>query len=177
MDKNSLQLALSNAQCHSNMVQLTEDDPQATLSEINIIDLPDNSIVKKKMDKSKVDNFFIPNREWGYNKHSDYVIITDDHIVLIEIKSRTEVKNDLEHECIQKFSSDLCLLKYADNVFDLMLGKNIFFGSKTIHYVLLYQAPSINKATTMKMEDNTAPSRFRKISVSNASTISFKKML
>lgn len=48
MDKNSLQLALSNAQCHSNMVQLTEDDPQATLSEINIIDLPDNSIVKKR---------------------------------------------------------------------------------------------------------------------------------
>lgn len=165
-------------QCTSDTYTLVELDKCATLKTVHICDIPCNSLIIK-MDKTKFNNFLKDQKEWGFNKHSDYLIITDDKLIFIELKSITEVGTELKGKCIQKFKSDKCTINYADNIFKEMLSKNPFFSSRKQHYVLLYQAPSVTKLPTVLCTENPniTPETFRRIPVQNDGTISFNKII
>mgnify|MGYP007067619510 CR=1 FL=1 len=164
--------------CTSDTYTLEETDKNATLKNVYMCDIPNGSLIVK-MDKIRFNNFLKDQKVWGFNKHSDFLIITDDKLVFIELKSRTEVGKELRNECVQKFASDKCTVNYADNIFKEILAKNPFFASREPHFVLLYQAPSILKhPTTLGAEfPNLTPDTFRQIPVQNNGTISFNKTI
>ena len=127
------------------------------------------------MDKTRFNNFLSDKKEIGFNKHSDYIIITDDKVVFIEMKSKKEVNQELMDECRTKFTSDECSLDYADAIFQRILNKNSFFKKREFHFVLFYQALSIAKTPTApeNPSPNLTPDTFRPISVVNEGTVSF----
>ena len=131
------------------------------------------------MDKTRFSNLLIDNKEWGFNKHSDYLIVTDIDLVFIEMKSRKDVNQSLVNECQQKFASDNCSIFYADKIFQELLSKNAFFERRSPHYVLLYQGPSIIKDPTVyaKEPPNNTPETFRKIAIQDGSTLSFNRTI
>lgn len=179
MDILTLKKSLCNVkQCISDIYTLVESDKSATLKTVHMCDIPCNSLIIK-MDKTKFNNFLKDQKEWGFNKHSDYLIITDDKLVFIELKSKKEVGAELKDECIQKFKSDKCTINYADNIFKEILSKNPFFSSRKQHYVLLYQAPSVAKLPTAlgTKNPNVTPETFRQIPVQNEGIISFNKTI
>jgi len=177
MDILTLKNSLCNVnQCTSGTFLLEETDQSATLRKVSLCDIPCDSLIVK-MDKIKFNNFL--KDQWGFNKHSDYLIITNDKLVFIEMKSKTEVSQKLRDDCQQKFTSDGCTMNYADTIFKLMLSKNSFFVNKEPHYVLLFQSPSIAKTPTAVGTElpNTTPNSFRQISVCNEGTISFYRTI
>ena len=95
------------AECDSGNYLLEETDPHATLRQVNICDIPTGSLIIK-MDGTKFLNLLKENKLWGFNKHSDYLIVTDIDLVFIEMKSRKDVNDVVVEECRQKFTSDSC---------------------------------------------------------------------
>lgn len=166
------------AECDSGNYLLEETDPHATLRQVNICDIPTGSLIIK-MDGTKFSNLLIDKKAWGFNKHSDYLIVTDIDLVFIEMKSRKDVNEELVEECRQKFTSDNCSISYADKIFQELLSKNAFFKQRSPHYVLLYQGPSIIKDPTeyAKEPPNNTPATFRKIAIQDSSTLSFKRTI
>lgn len=179
MDVQTLKNSLCNVkQCESDMYVLEEKDKSASLRRVTMCDIPIGSLVIRMDNKVHFNNFL--KDKWGFNKHSDYLIVTEDKLVFVELKSRTEISNKLQDECLSKFKSDNCTLTYADKIFQELLSKNSFFESREPHYVLLYQAPSIMKVpTTMTLasQPNATPSTFRAIPVLNEGTISFYRTI
>lgn len=165
-------------QCTNGTYLLKETDKSATLNKVYLCDIPYDSLIVK-MDRIRFDKFLKDRKDWGFNKHSDYLIITNDKLVFIEMKSKKGIDKTLKDECIQKFSSDECIINYADLVFQKMLSKNSFFDKREAHYILLFQGPSIAKTPTVQrvITGNTTPSTFKAISVANESTISFIRII
>lgn len=164
--------------CDSGDYMLKEKNPNATLKQVCLCDIPKGSLIIK-MDGIRFDNFLKDCKEWGYNKHSDYLIITELDLVFIELKSKKDINDTLINTCRQKFASDTCTIYYADKIFQELLSKNTFFEKRNRHYVLLYQAPSILKRTTefTKPSANNTPETFRKIAIQNGEILSFNKTL
>lgn len=163
------------AQCNNGAVTLVEKDNNATLRKVVLCDVPFGALIVK-MDDIKFSNFLKDRKEWGFNKHSDYLIVTNDKLVFIEMKSKGEVGIGLQKECCQKFASDECTITYSDMIFQKMLSKESFFDKRETHFVLLYQAPPITKTAIraeIELPSNTSPDRFRPIPVANDATISF----
>lgn len=163
--------------CKEGCYTLEESDRSATLRKIVICDLPQEALIIKMDNKVRFNNFL--KDQWGFNKHSDFLIVTDDKLVFIEMKSKTEVCQELEEDCQKKFLSDECTINYADTIFQKMLSKNAFFNKRETHYVLFYQSPSVAKTPTAigEEEPNISPNSFRKIPVSNEGIISFNKTI
>lgn len=175
MDKATLKKSLCNCEeCSSGSFLLEEKGDDATLRAVTMCDIPKDSLIVK-MDKVRFNNFLIDRKAVGFNKHSDYLIITDDKAVLIEIKSKKEVNQDLFDECRTKFISDKCSLDYADDIFQRMMNKNSFFENREFHFVLLHQTLSMAKTPTTPESQlpNLTPDSLRKIPVVNNGTISF----
>lgn len=179
MDQQRLETLLNNStKISSGSFTLEETGTDATLRKIQLIDIPNDAIIVK-MDDVKFLKFLKPNKEFGYNKHCDYMLIASNKVVFFELKSKTEVNDSLNKECITKFSSDLCVTKYADSIFDILLKEGTYFNGKEIHYVLLYQLPSASKNPTRYLQypPNSTPVVYRRLSVSNNSVISFSKTI
>lgn len=177
MDIKTLKNSLCNvAICATGVIKLVEKDRGATLKEVDLCDVPQGALVVK-MDPIRFNKLF--QDKWGFNKHSDYLIITETKLVLIELKSKKDVDASLIEECEKKFLSDNSTLSYADIIFKNMLSKNPFFEGRDHHYVLLYQAPSIQKGTTTNetLLPNNTPQTFRSIPISDKGTISFYKTI
>lgn len=179
MDQQRLETLLNNStKITSGSFTLEETGTDATLRKIHLIDIPNDAIIVK-MDDVKFLKFLKPNKELGYNKHSDYMLIVSNKVVFFELKSKTEVNDSLNEECITKFSSDLCVTKYSDSIFEVLLKEGTFFNGKEIHYVLLYQLPSASKNPTLYTQypPNSTPAEYRRLSVSNDSVISFLRAI
>lgn len=179
MDKKTLKLSLCNCkECTSGSFLLKESKKDATLREVTICDVPIGALIIK-MEDAEFNGFLKPNKQWGYNKHSECVIVTDNEMIFIEMKSQQEVNQKLLDECWKKFTSDCCVINYVDNVFIKMLKKKSFFEKKETHFVLLHQALSIAKTPTVmgKLTTNSTPDTFRRIPVVNGGTISFNRTI
>ncbi len=178
MDINTLKDSFSNLQNEDNSgeFKLKESGKDATLKEVTLINIPNDSLIVK-MDGVKFDKLFID--KWGFNKHSDYMVITNDKVIFIEMKSKSEFDDKLGEECRKKFTSDKSVMDYADSIFENILSKNSFFRQKEFHYVLLYQSLSINKTPTIKQPNNsnTEPNNFRKIAISNEGVIDYNSII
>lgn len=176
MDIQTLKGSLCNVDpCMSGSVILEERDNSATLKKITICDIPNDALIVKMDNNVRFSNFLRDQKAWGFNKHSDYLIITNDKIVFIEMKSREEVNQELINDCERKFTSDNCTMLYADSIFRELLSKQSFFDKREPHYVLLYQNPSVTKTLTTleKVLPNTTPKSFRKIPISNDGIVSY----
>lgn len=175
MDKATLKKSLCNCiECSNGSFLLKENKPDATLREVTICDIPIGALVIK-MEDAEFNGFLKPNKQWGYNKHSECVIVTDNEMIFIEMKSQQDVNQKLTDECWKKFTSDCCVINYVDDVFQKMLKKKRYFENKELHFVLLYQTLSIAKTSTapQNLSPNLTPETFRLISVVNEGTISF----
>lgn len=176
MDKATLKKSLCNCNdCSAGSFILEEKEDDATLRAVTLCDIPKGALVVK-MDKIRFNNFLIDKKEIGFNKHSDYIIVTDDKVVFIEMKSKKEVNQELTDECRTKFMSDGCSLDYADSIFQRLLNKNSFFANREFHYVLFYQTVSMAKTPTAhdnNLSPNMTPDTLRPIPVVNQGVVSF----
>lgn len=181
MDIQTLKKSLCKGEeCLTGTYTLKENGDKATLTNVTMCDIPLNALIVK-MDGIKFEKFFNNKiiKDWGFNKHSDYLIITRDRLVFIEMKSTKDVSEKLEEECFKKFASDSCTINYADEIFMNLLSKNPIFRERELHYVLLFQSTSINKNEFSKttQSPNKTPKTFRKIGISNKDTISYNRMI
>ena len=181
MDRATLKQSLCNCkECVNGSYLLKETDSSATLTDVTMCDIPANALIVKMDKKVRFSNFFQDKKEWGYNKHSDYLIVTDDKLLFVEMKSKKMVDQSLRDECNQKFSSDECVIAHADNIIEKMMRKTSFFNKREAHFVLLFEAPSMAKTPTTLtgvLPPNLTPSTFRSIQVPNGGTISFNKAI
>ena len=163
--------------CHNNELTLIEKDSQATLRSVTIKNVPKDSFAVK-IDDFKVQNVFKGKNGWGYNKHSDYVIITPAILLFIEMKSANHISPDRQKKIITKFNSDTCILDYFDVVFNRMLGKNPFFNKRDTRFIALYCGPEMKSTTSVKPEPptHTRPDSFARIAVKDNDIINFKRL-
>lgn len=180
MDINTLQSSLCNVQECSENATLIETDNSATLRKITICNVPQGSILIK-MDEAKFNNFFKGLKEWGYNRHCDYALVTDQDIYFFEMKSQNSINQNLLESCKTKFLSDQCVIKYADTIFDILLNKERFFEKRKQHFVLFYQANSLNKTSTFphkqKQSTGGSPTNFQKIPIANEGIVSLDRII
>ena len=169
----------TNGVCRS-PYELVESAPSATLKKVYVCNIPKDTVVLR-MDNIKVFNFIAESMKLGYNKHCDYALITDTHVVFVELKSQKNLNDKLKEECIKKFSADLCVLDYADAVFRIMASKNSYFDKMEKRYVLLYQALPIPKISitnqNQQITTNDNPNNFRSLKVVNESRLDFDDFL
>lgn len=178
MDSVTLLHSFKNATISQNRtLVLTEHGDQATLRKITIENLP-NDTFAIKIDKFKVQNVFNQEKEWGYNKHGDYVIVTKDILIFIEMKSTNCLSQDRNKKIITKFQSDTCIIDYFDTLFKRMLGKNHFFSKREKRFVALYRGPEIKPTTSMKPQPPThvRPESFAKIAVKDDDIVDFRRL-
>lgn len=179
MDKATLKKSLCNCvECSSGSFVLNETKQDATLREVTICDIPIGAMIIK-MEDAEFTGFLKPNKQWGYNKHPECVIVTDNKMIFIEMKSQNEVNQKLKDECWKKFTSDCCVIDYVDDVFLKMLKKNRFFDNKEAHFVLLFQTSSMAKTPIVAgpLPSNLTPDTFRPIPVVNRGTVSFNRTI
>ncbi len=166
-------------------VKCLEYDAKAKLQEVTIVNVPNDSIVLKLehiamnglVRKAGIE------KEWGFNQHSDFVIVTPDKCVFIEMKSNPKLDN-IKKETIIKFISDVCLMNYSDNIFTNLCQKNPFFMNRDLHFVLFHAAPPIAKVPVSftppglsSPKPNSIPSAFRPFSLENKSKINFNDLV
>lgn len=182
MDKQTLRKALcATFTSADGEVILKETDSGATLREVTIHGLPSDSYAVK-LDNIKVSNLFINKKIGSFNKHGDYLIVTDREMIVVEMKSQKELSEKLLDECKRKFKSDCCIFDYCDSVFFRILKKNPFFKGKPIYFVLLYQgAPIAISPTSAKPSGapprHTDPEDFLRIPVADKDRVNFNRLL
>ena len=149
-----------------------QNNKDTELKKLKITDIPADGFLFKT-DKIRFDNLFKGTKSdfiKNFNKHSDFVIILNDKIVLVELKSTSF--ND--EDCKFKFYSDLCVFDYVDSIIKRMCEKNEFFGRLTKHFVVFYLDPIPKTTSTLSpLPTNTDPESFRRIGVQNDSEIPF----
>ena len=161
----------------TNRILLIEKDESAKLRKVNILDLPSNTMVLA-LDKIKTDTLFQKGK--GQNTRCDYLIITDDKVIFVEMKSHEDAPNVYRDDCIKKYTSSKCLLAYIDEVVLELYQQPKILEHKDQHYVLLYKDFSINKTSTSLKPStalsNTTPEHFLDIAVENDGEIYFKQL-
>lgn len=178
MDSTTLFQNFNNvAKSHNNTLTLKENGTQATLRSITIENLPIDSFAIK-IDDFKVHNVFKGKNGWGYNRHSDYVIITPNILIFIEMKSANHMAYDRQEKIITKFQSDTCILDYLDIIFSRMLGKNTFFDKREKRFIALYRGPEVKTTTSTRPSSplHIHPDHFAKIAVKDGDTINFNRL-
>ena len=182
MDRQTLRKALcATFPSSGGEVVLRETDKGATLREITVHGLPAEAYAVK-LDGIKVHKLFFDKIIGDFNKHGDYLIVTDRDMIVVEMKSQKEISEKLLDECKRKFKSDCCIFDYCDSVFFRILKKNPFFKGKPIYFVLLYQgAPIAISPTSAKPSENppkhTDPEEFLRIPVADNARVNFRKLL
>ncbi|MDE5693705.1 MAG: hypothetical protein K2I09_07295 [Duncaniella sp.] len=183
MDKDTLRLRFSNVvRVSDGELQLLETGNDATLREVIVTGLPDDAYAVK-IDPIKVQKLFSCEKDWAYNKHGDYLIVTDNELIVVEMKSKMDLTDDVVNDVKLKFKSDTCILNYCDSVFRVMLEKNPFFGSKPTYFVLFYQKLPIQKLTTVPPvlppapPQHLKPDAFARLQVANGEKVNVKRLL
>lgn len=161
-----------------NTLCLTESDGEATLNKIEIYDVPPETFAVK-IDKFKLDNVFKTAGKWNYNKHGDYLIVTEKKLIFIEMKSAKKVEGSMSEQLRNKFLSDTCIISYFDSIFSNMLSKNSFFKDMETLYIAFYRSPSIQKFPTNMVAqepEHTSPEKYAKFGVHNEQKINFNRL-
>lgn len=160
---------------NNQIASLVEGDRQATLRLVNVAGIPLHSTLIKS-DESQIRNLFRNIRQ-GILMRCDYLLISNEKVFFIEMKSSPDAAETLASDCIKKFKAVKCIVKYFDNVL-LEFHDGQFFNQKLQRFVLLHHAPSINKTATrlgplpqVQNQINDTPENFKPISVVNGATI------
>jgi hypothetical protein len=159
---------------------LRETDKSATLKTVNLVNVPTDSIFLQ-LDNIDTATLFIGKKSNGLyeNTRCDYLIIEDDNIYFIELKSHENAPVKKKSECIGKFSASLCLIKYVDEVISVVRKQTKIFEHKNIYYILMYQNIPIDKtATSLKpKQSHVVPDKFLSIPVANNGDLYFRELL
>lgn len=158
---------------------LKEKDPGAKLQTVSVEEIPNNTLIWQ-IENIALNGFLNPGaaKKWAYNKHGDYVMLTDNDCVFIELKSNPKLLN-IEEDCRKKFHADTCLIMYADLIIERLCKDNPIFKGLNFHYVLLHGSEKLHKPLLgpPQKSSNDSPDKFRSIRVHDAGRISFKDFL
>ncbi len=175
MPLNFMQKLLIFQKIDSDVAHLIEPEPNAFLRSIRIKNLPNDSALLK-CDKMKINNVF-KDCSRGQNKRCDYILISNNTVYFIELKSAEESETKYFDDCIKKFKGVLCITDYIDSVMVNFYKKDKFFSPLQKKYILLFLSPSINKKPTSlrSCHENrpihNEPDKFLPLPVKNESTI------
>ncbi len=118
-------------------MRLKETAPDARLKQVDLYDLPAESLLLK-LDKSAQPKTLFKGTH-GECKRCDYLLITHlkgKHILLfIEMKSRTLKENDVR----KHFKASECVLDYASAVLERFFSLPRFFDSYEKRFVVFYK--------------------------------------
>lgn len=156
--------------------KLRELEKNATLKQVNLVGVPEDCIFLQ-LDCISTNTLF---KNGEYEKRCDYLIISDNVLYFVELKSHENAPISKKNECIGKFRASLCLTKYIDEVISIVRQKQNVFASKNTYYILIYRNTPIDKTTTSlkpKKSQHTSPDKFLAIPVANNSDLYFKKLL
>ena len=162
------------------IANLIEKERQAKLKLVKILNVPNDSTLIKGED-TQVKNYF-NNTVRGNNMRCDYILIANNTIFYIELKTNSEASTILANDCIKKFKATKCIIDYFDSIL-LEFNNRSFFNEKEKRFVLFHLSPSINKTTTsLKPKEeypaivNNIPENFKFFFVRNEEMIDISKM-
>jgi hypothetical protein len=160
--------------------KLVETDKSAKLKLVQISNIPIDSTLIKGED-TQIKNFF-RNIGRGHNMRCDYLLVANNTIFFIELKTNADAPVTLADQCINKFKAAKCVVEYFNNVL-FEFNKLSFFNQKEKRFVLFHLAPSINKTTTSlrpltntTLNLNDRPEHFKSFPITNGAVVDFSKM-
>lgn len=128
----------------SGQVHLRENDAHAKIKNIFIDGLSSDALLIKT-DKAKVEKIF-KGAGAGQNKRCDYVLIDDENMFFIEIKSTFAESNTDEYS--KQFKGSLCVVEYIDSVVREFYLDESILSRLNKHYLLLFKKRPIQKLRT-----------------------------
>jgi len=162
---------------NNNIAHLSEKVRNAGLKSIKIANIPNNAVLLY-MDDTDTQKIFKSTK--GENKRCDYLLIMDDTVLFLEMKTDSKAPEHYQDECIMKFNAVDCLMAYIDIVINRIYGKERIYEHRKKRFVLFYKAPSIAKTTTSlkpaRRIINDTPENMLTLPVDNDSTIDISKL-
>jgi len=134
-----------------------------------------------KSDKITVNNLFMGKGK-GQRKHCDYLLITNDKVYFIELKTTIEDENGEDTDYVlQQFNGTLCITEYIDSVLENFYKKNQFFNRIEKRFIIFCKNHPIPIISTrnlkeLRNESNDKPNKFKIIEVENDGVIAIEEL-
>jgi hypothetical protein len=164
-----------------NIAFLEESSKDAELNNIKINGLKNNYLLLK-MDKVDTQTLYLSKK--GENMRCDYLLVTDNIVYFIEIKSNKKSDTIYKEESIKKFRAVECILDYIDSVLLKFYNIQNYFKELEKRYILFYLGqpiqfqPSLSKKIEIESKTkNDKPENMKKYSVQNASIIDIRTLI
>jgi len=159
---------------------LKENGANASLKEVEIIDIAKDSVLLK-MDRIKApDKLFRKGR--GQLKRCDYLLITEVFkkklMIFIEMKPIGKNASEFKEEIIQQFKSTDCIVDYIKSVLSKFYDENAPFKNHEKRYIQLYKSIIDKKSTRINKSSSkhNIPTNYYKYPISEK-TISLKTLI
>ncbi len=159
----------------SNMISLNEKGDSAKLKNVKIDMISTYSKVIKS-DKVSIENLF--NRAGkGQRTHCDYLIITNNKVIFIELKSSFK-EGDSFQKISNQFKGTLCITDYIDSVLFNFYDKKKFFANIEKKYILLYKNSPIDLRSSkeIKSEKKNQLEHIKMIQVDNDQIVTINEL-
>lgn len=153
-----------------NKASLKENAKDAELKLVKVANIPAGTVLLRT---DKIDTQTLFESEKGENKRCDYLLVTDQKLFFIELKTNSKASEKYRDECIMKFNAVDCLSDYIDSVLERIHKKSKFFHNLEKRYILFYKAPPITKTTTTKekQESNVTAEKMLAVPIQNEGEI------
>lgn len=140
--------------------RLREQGKEAKLKSVDLMDIPDDSIVLKMDTYQQPSTLFRGNK--GENRRCDYVVITNienrDVLLFIELKSSSLSNKEVQ----QQFMGAECAIDYCNSALKRFHKQDGYFDSFEKRFVVFYKGGSIAKTPTGTKTNNNPPSSYLK---------------
>lgn len=177
MSKDNVKKYLNDlVECTTAKYTLKENDSNAKLKKVVINGIPQGALIVRIDNGDGIKKLLKSDGDFPINKRSDYLIIDEENVIFVEMKSKNVDKKD----CILKFKSSECLISYIDNLFNVFLKSNSYFENKAKHYVVISLQQSCSKDPFTKNDDtksNIRPGEFRNIETRNEGEVFYQQFL
>ncbi|NLO18880.1 MAG: hypothetical protein GX121_03230 [Ignavibacteria bacterium] len=113
----------------------------------------------------------------GQRTHCDYLIITNNKVYFIELKS-TFKEGDLYQKISNQFKGSLCITDYIDSVLLNFYDKKKFFANIEKKFILFYKNSPINLKSSkeLKSEKTNKNEQFKMIQVDNDQIVTINEL-
>ncbi len=140
-------------------IELKESD----LYSITIQNVPEDAVAIKTDSFPNLQGFFNCCSNIGQCKRADFVIITDDKLIFIELcKGKKQ-----EKKVVQQLKGAQCVIEYCRNISDKFYNYNSLLKNN-IHCFVSVSNIGVNKrGSKQKQYQNNTPDNFLKINASN----------
>ncbi len=136
-----------------------EEIAQDNSYSVTIAQVPENTVAIKTDGFPDLKGFFQCSSETGQCKRADFVIITDDKLIFIELSTAKKLKK----EVVQQLKGGQCVVEYCQSIGRKFYDNASFLKNRDACFVSIYEI-GVNKKSQRILPKNNSLNHFLKIS-------------